>query len=158
MVFEEITVDIEEGKLRKGHNPGSGGPEQFAIGPTNSKSSLAAGIEFRSMGHFGTNVQVGSQMFSDIGTPLAMPPASKDAIDAASRGGQIRVDGDTYAKHLTSSPGVYIIGPEFHMALFLASTGRLSVGKRLESVSITEFQLSDFLVRTEPQAVLRAVG
>ena len=81
MVFEEITVDIEEGKLRKGHNPGSGGPEQFAIGPTNSKSSLAAGIEFRSMGHFGTNVQAGSQMFSDIGTRKSSANLASSFVD-----------------------------------------------------------------------------
>lgn len=80
-MFEEITVDVEEGKLRRGHDPGSGGPEQLTIGPTNSKSSSAAGIEFRSMGHFGTNVQVGSQMFSDIGARKSSANLASSFVD-----------------------------------------------------------------------------
>ncbi|KAH7141767.1 hypothetical protein EDB81DRAFT_797583 [Dactylonectria macrodidyma] len=58
MVFQEITIDVEEGKARGGAGPRSDGSGTVMIEPINSKPSLAAGIELQSMGHIGNNVSV----------------------------------------------------------------------------------------------------
>ncbi|KAH8647521.1 hypothetical protein BGZ61DRAFT_549364 [Ilyonectria robusta] len=66
MVFQEITIDVEEGKARGEAGPGSDGSGTVMIEPTNSKPSLAAGIELQSMGHIGNNVHAGSQALVSI--------------------------------------------------------------------------------------------
>ncbi|KAH6883583.1 hypothetical protein B0T10DRAFT_139565 [Thelonectria olida] len=62
MVFQEITIDVEEAKARGAAGPGSDGTDTVTIEPTNSKTSPAAGIELQSMGHIETNVPAGSQV------------------------------------------------------------------------------------------------
>lgn len=66
MVFQEITVDVEEGKARGEAGPGSDGSGTVTIEPINSKPSPAAGIELQSMGHIGNNVHTGSQALVSI--------------------------------------------------------------------------------------------
>ncbi|KAJ4178763.1 hypothetical protein NW755_012986 [Fusarium falciforme] len=62
MVFQEITVDVEEGNPRGETDPRSDGSDTVTIGPTSSKTSPAAGIELQSMGHIGPNVHAGSKV------------------------------------------------------------------------------------------------
>ncbi|KAH7117455.1 hypothetical protein EDB81DRAFT_916284 [Dactylonectria macrodidyma] len=62
MVFQEITIDVEEGKARGVASPGSDGSDTVTIEPTNWKPSPAAGIELQSMGHIGADVHAGSQV------------------------------------------------------------------------------------------------
>ncbi|KAM5357827.1 hypothetical protein ACJZ2D_015870 [Fusarium nematophilum] len=67
MVFQEITIDVEEGKESAGpqHN-GSEASDTIMIEKTNSKTSPAAGIELQAMGHVGTNVQAGPQVSNGV--------------------------------------------------------------------------------------------
>jgi hypothetical protein len=67
MVFQEITIDVEEGKetVRAQRN-GTVTSDTIALEKTNSKSWPGVGIELQTMGHFGTNVQVGAQVSKDI--------------------------------------------------------------------------------------------
>ncbi|KAM6508311.1 hypothetical protein FALCPG4_018184 [Fusarium falciforme] len=62
MVFQEITVDVEEGNPRGETDPRSDGSDTVTIVPTSSKTSPAAGIELQSMGHIGPNVYAGSKV------------------------------------------------------------------------------------------------
>ncbi|KAM6513142.1 hypothetical protein FALCPG4_015611 [Fusarium falciforme] len=62
MVFQEITVDVEEGNPRGETDPRSDGSDTVTIEPTSSKTSPAAGIELQSMGHIGPNVHAGSKV------------------------------------------------------------------------------------------------
>lgn len=64
MVFQEITIDVEEGKeAGRIQSKGSESSDTITMEKTNSATSPAAGIELQSMGHIGTNVQadVGSR-------------------------------------------------------------------------------------------------
>ncbi|KAJ4016125.1 hypothetical protein NW761_015108 [Fusarium oxysporum] len=66
MVFQEISIDVEEGKARGEAGPESDGSGAVMIEPTKSKPSLAAGIELQLMGHVGSNVHAGSQALVSI--------------------------------------------------------------------------------------------
>lgn len=68
MMFQDITVDVEERKPRAEQGPGSEDSDTLTIAPTNSKTSPVAGIELQSMGHFGTNLQADLRVSNDIGT------------------------------------------------------------------------------------------
>ncbi|KAJ4200351.1 hypothetical protein NW767_007414 [Fusarium falciforme] len=58
MVFQEITIDVEEGKeAGRTQGKGSESSDAITIEKTNSTTSPAVGIELQSMGHIGTNVQ-----------------------------------------------------------------------------------------------------
>lgn len=62
MVFQEITIDVEEGNPRGETDPRSDGSDTVTIVPTSSKTSPAAGIELQSMGHIGPNMHAGSKV------------------------------------------------------------------------------------------------
>ncbi|KAF9772775.1 hypothetical protein IL306_009493 [Fusarium sp. DS 682] len=67
MVFQEITIDVEEGKETvRAQNNGTETSNTIVLEKTNSKSWPGAGIELQTMGHFGTNVQAGVQVSKDI--------------------------------------------------------------------------------------------
>ncbi|KAM5529396.1 Glycerol-3-phosphate dehydrogenase, mitochondrial 1 [Fusarium oxysporum f. sp. phaseoli] len=67
MVFQEITIDVEEGKeTSRAQNNGTETSNTIVPEKTNSKSWPGAGIELQTMGHFGTNVQAGAQVSKDI--------------------------------------------------------------------------------------------
>ncbi|PNP60974.1 hypothetical protein FNYG_14299 [Fusarium nygamai] len=67
MVFQEITIDVEEGKETvRAQNNGAETSNTIVLEKTNSKSWPGAGIELQTMGHFGTNVQAGAQVSKDI--------------------------------------------------------------------------------------------
>ncbi|KAF5636561.1 signaling ykoW [Fusarium sp. NRRL 52700] len=66
MVFQEITVDVQEGGETAARKPSHGSEaDTIKIERTTSKPSAAAGIELQSMGHFGAN-DIGSQLSNDI--------------------------------------------------------------------------------------------
>ncbi|KAJ3455612.1 hypothetical protein MRS44_017094 [Fusarium solani] len=67
MMFQDITVHVEERKPRAEQGPGSEDSDTLTIAPTNSKTSPVAGIELQSMGHFGTNLQADLRVSNDIG-------------------------------------------------------------------------------------------
>ncbi|KAF4982542.1 hypothetical protein FZEAL_1852 [Fusarium zealandicum] len=82
MVFQEITVDVEEGKEVQGtKSNGSDKTEATVVEKTNSKSSPTAGIELQSIGHVGTNVQVGSQVCNDIKARRGIPSYATSFVD-----------------------------------------------------------------------------
>lgn len=67
MVFQEITIDVEEGKETvRAQNNGTETSNTIVLEKTNSKSWPRAGIELQTMGHFGTNVQAGARVSKDI--------------------------------------------------------------------------------------------
>ncbi|EXM13691.1 hypothetical protein FOTG_17870 [Fusarium oxysporum f. sp. vasinfectum 25433] len=67
MVFQEITIDVEEGKETvRAQNNGTETSNTVVLEKTNSKSWPGAGIELQTMGHFGTNVQAGARVSKDI--------------------------------------------------------------------------------------------
>jgi hypothetical protein len=67
MVFQEITIDVEEGKETvRAQNNSTETSNTIVLEKTNSKSWPGAGIELQTMGHFGTNVQAGAQVSKDI--------------------------------------------------------------------------------------------
>ncbi|KAJ4022818.1 hypothetical protein NW761_014371 [Fusarium oxysporum] len=67
MVFQEITIDVEEGKeAARAHNNGTKTSNTIVLEKTNSKSWPGVGIELQTMGHFGTNVQAGARVSKDI--------------------------------------------------------------------------------------------
>ncbi|KNB17540.1 hypothetical protein FOXG_15046 [Fusarium oxysporum f. sp. lycopersici 4287] len=69
MVFQEITIDVEEGKETvRAQNNGTETSNTVVLEKTNSKSWPGAGIELQTMGHFGTNVQAGARVSKDIET------------------------------------------------------------------------------------------
>lgn len=66
MVFQEITVDVQEGGETTARKPSHGSEaDTITIERTISKPSAAAGIELQSMGHFGAN-DIGTQLSNDI--------------------------------------------------------------------------------------------
>jgi hypothetical protein len=66
MVFQEITVDVQEGNETSGRKPSNGSDaDTLTIEKTISRPLPSAGIELQSMGHFGTN-DVGTQLSNDI--------------------------------------------------------------------------------------------
>lgn len=66
MVFQEITVDVQEGGETAARKPSHGSEaDTITIERTISKPSAAAGIELQSMGHFGAN-DIGTQLSNDI--------------------------------------------------------------------------------------------
>ncbi|KAF4335044.1 glycerol-3-phosphate dehydrogenase [Fusarium beomiforme] len=66
MVFQEITVDVQEGGETAARKPSNGSEaETITIERTISKPSASAGIELQSMGHFGAN-DIGTQLSNDI--------------------------------------------------------------------------------------------
>ncbi|RGP66429.1 signaling ykow [Fusarium longipes] len=66
MVFQEITVDVEEGNESSARKPSNGSDaDTLVIEKTISRPLPSAGIELQSMGHFGTN-DVGTQLSNDI--------------------------------------------------------------------------------------------
>lgn len=66
MVFQEITVDVQEGNETASRKPSnSSDADTLTIEKTISKHLPPAGIELQSMGHFGTN-DVGTQLSNDI--------------------------------------------------------------------------------------------
>jgi hypothetical protein len=67
MVFQEITIDVEEGKETvRAQNNGTETSNMVVLEKANSKSSPGAGIELQAMGHVGTNVQAGAQVSKGI--------------------------------------------------------------------------------------------
>ncbi|RKK84930.1 hypothetical protein BFJ71_g14327 [Fusarium oxysporum] len=67
MVFQEITIDVEEGKeAARAHYNGTETSNTIVLEKTNSKSWPGVGIELQTMGHFGTNVQAGARVSKDI--------------------------------------------------------------------------------------------
>ncbi|RKK18699.1 hypothetical protein BFJ66_g16443 [Fusarium oxysporum f. sp. cepae] len=69
MVFQEIIIDVEEGKETvRAQNNGTETSKTIVLEKTNSKSSPGAGIELQTMSHVGTNVQAGAQASQDIET------------------------------------------------------------------------------------------
>ncbi|KAI6776948.1 hypothetical protein HG530_000893 [Fusarium avenaceum] len=66
MVFQEITVDVQEGTGTAERKPSNGSDTNTLIAEkTVSKPQPTANIEMQSMGHFGTN-DVGTQLSNDI--------------------------------------------------------------------------------------------
>ncbi|KAF4445977.1 Signaling protein ykoW [Fusarium austroafricanum] len=66
MVFQEITVDVQEGGEATARKPSHcSDTETITIERTISKPLPAAGIELQSMGHFGAN-DIGTQLSNDI--------------------------------------------------------------------------------------------
>ncbi|CEI62944.1 unnamed protein product [Fusarium venenatum] len=66
MVFQEITVDVQEGNEPPGRKPSSGSDAAtLAIEKTITRPLPSAGIELQSMSHFGAN-DVGTQFSNDI--------------------------------------------------------------------------------------------
>jgi hypothetical protein len=67
MVFQEITIDVEEGKeIVRAQNNGTETLDTIVLEKPNWKSSPGAGIELQTMGQVGTNVQAGAQVSKDI--------------------------------------------------------------------------------------------
>lgn len=67
MVFQEITVDVQEGNETSSRKPSNGSDsDTLVIEKTISRHLPPVGIELQSMGHFGTN-DVGTQLSNDIG-------------------------------------------------------------------------------------------
>jgi hypothetical protein len=67
MVFQEITIDVEEGKETvRAQNNGIETSNTIVLEKSNSKSSSGAGIELQSIGHVGANVQAGAQVSKGI--------------------------------------------------------------------------------------------
>lgn len=67
MVFQEITIDVQEQEARAEQDLRSVGSDTLTNKPTNSTAAPAPGIELQSMGHIGTNVQVDSQVSNNVG-------------------------------------------------------------------------------------------
>ncbi|RGP60480.1 signaling protein ykow [Fusarium sporotrichioides] len=66
MVFQEITVDVQEGSELPGRKPSNGSDAgTLTIEKTITRPLRLAGIELQSMGHFGAN-DVGTQLSNDI--------------------------------------------------------------------------------------------
>ncbi|RKK81531.1 hypothetical protein BFJ68_g15984 [Fusarium oxysporum] len=66
MVYQEITIDIEENIATGAQDNGSKTSHTIVIENPNSKTSAAAGIELQTMGHIGINLQPGSQESNNI--------------------------------------------------------------------------------------------
>ncbi|CAF3514522.1 unnamed protein product [Fusarium graminearum] len=67
MVFQEITVDVQESNEPPGRKPSNGSDAAtLTIEKTITRPMPLAGIELQSMGHFGAN-DVGTQLSNDIG-------------------------------------------------------------------------------------------
>ncbi|KAJ4128294.1 hypothetical protein NW754_002286 [Fusarium falciforme] len=67
MVFQEITIDVEEGKKTvRAQNNGTETLDTIVLEKANWKSSPGAGIELQTMGQVGTNVQAGAQVSKGI--------------------------------------------------------------------------------------------
>ncbi|KAF5714433.1 signaling ykoW [Fusarium mundagurra] len=66
MVFQEISMDVQEGNETVGRKPSNGSEaDTITIEKTRSKQLPAAGIELQSMSHFGSN-DIGTQLSNDI--------------------------------------------------------------------------------------------
>jgi hypothetical protein len=66
MVFQEITVDVQEGTGTAERKPSNGSDtDALIVEKTVSRPQPAANIEMQSMGHFGTN-DIGTQLSNDI--------------------------------------------------------------------------------------------
>ncbi|KAF7547297.1 hypothetical protein G7046_g9049 [Stylonectria norvegica] len=84
MVFQEISVDVEDDQ----DGPGRLGSQDTAIADTRSisrkppsASGAASGIEMHSMGHVGSNVQVGSRAANRVETHAGEPHPMPSFVD-----------------------------------------------------------------------------